>query len=128
MTLRIGFHYELGVPAWGAPGDLLAAIVDHAVAAEAAGLDAVWLIEDEATPAAGLAAALAMRGRRVLLVDLIERAKAAGFHSLIGGSSADQPASIVLQERLGFQRVAHLKEVGYKFGQWLDVVYLQLML
>ena len=65
---------------------------------------------------------------RVLLVDLIERAKAAGFHSLIGGSSADQPASIVLQERLGFQRVAHLKEVGYKFGQWLDVVYLQLML
>jgi len=65
---------------------------------------------------------------RVLLVDLIARARAAGFHSLIGGSSADQPASIAVQESLGFQRVAHLKEVGYKFGQWLDVIYLQVML
>ena len=65
---------------------------------------------------------------RILLLDLIARAKAAGFHSLIGGSSADQPASIAVQESLGFQRVAYLKEVGYKYGQWLDVVYLQLML
>jgi len=65
---------------------------------------------------------------RKLLVDLIARAKAAGFHSLIGGSSADQPASIALQESLGFVRVAHLKEVGYKFGRWLDVIYFQLIL
>jgi phosphinothricin acetyltransferase len=65
---------------------------------------------------------------RVLLVELISRAQAAGFHSLIGGSSGDQPASIELQESLGFARVAHLKEVGCKFGRWLDVVYLQLML
>ena len=41
---------------------------------------------------------------------------------------ATRPASIALQESLGFQRVAHFKEVGYKFGQWLDVVFLQLML
>jgi len=65
---------------------------------------------------------------RILLVDLIARARAAGFRSLIGGSSADRPASIAVQESLGFQRVAHLKEVGYKFGKWLDVMYLQLML
>jgi phosphinothricin acetyltransferase len=65
---------------------------------------------------------------RLLLVDLIARAKAAGFHSLIGGASADRPASLALQESLGFVRVAHLKEVGYKFGRWLDVVYMQLML
>lgn len=65
---------------------------------------------------------------RAILVELIARAKAAGFHSLIGGASADQTASIALQESLGFVRIAHLKEVGYKFGQWLDVVYLQLML
>jgi L-amino acid N-acyltransferase YncA len=65
---------------------------------------------------------------RGLLVDLIARARAAGFHSLIGGSSGDQPASIALQESLGFARVAHLQEVGCKFGRWLDVVYLQLML
>jgi phosphinothricin acetyltransferase len=33
-----------------------------------------------------------------------------------------------LQETLGFQHIAHFKQVGYKFGQWLDVVFLQLML
>lgn len=65
---------------------------------------------------------------KLLLVELIERARAAGFHSIIGGASADQAASIALQEALGFRRVAHLVEVGYKFGQRLDVVYLQLML
>ena len=65
---------------------------------------------------------------KALLLDLIARARAAGFHSLIGGASADQTASVALQERLGFTHVAHLKQVGYKFGQWLDVVYLQLML
>ncbi len=65
---------------------------------------------------------------RLILVDLIERARAAGFHSLIGGADAEQTASIALQESLGFQRVAYLPEVGYKFGRWLDVVYLQLKL
>jgi phosphinothricin acetyltransferase len=65
---------------------------------------------------------------RLLLLDLIERARAAGFHSLIGGASADQTASLALQDSLGFVRVAHFKEVGYKFGRWLDVIYSQLML
>jgi L-amino acid N-acyltransferase len=65
---------------------------------------------------------------RALLVDLIERARTLGYHSLIGGASADQAASVALQESLGFRRVAHFKEVGYKFGQRLDVVFMQLML
>ena len=65
---------------------------------------------------------------RVLLVDLIERAKAAGFHSLIGGASADRGASLKLLHSLGFVHVAHFKEVGNKFGRWLDVIYMQLML
>ena len=65
---------------------------------------------------------------KLLLVDLIARARAAGFHSIMGGASADQTASIALQESLGFKQVARLVEVGYKFGQRLDVVYLQLML
>ena len=65
---------------------------------------------------------------RALLVDLIERARASGFHTLIGGASADQTASVALQESLGFTRIGQFKEVGYKFGQWLDVVFLQLML
>ena len=65
---------------------------------------------------------------RTILQSLIERARSAGFHVLIGGASADQRASIALQESLGFERVGCLKEVGQKFGRRLDVVYLQLML
>ncbi|MFN0021023.1 MAG: N-acetyltransferase family protein [Pirellulaceae bacterium] len=65
---------------------------------------------------------------KALLLDLIARAKAAGHHTLLGGASADQTASLALQESLGFQRVAYLNEVGFKFGRWLDVVYSQLML
>jgi L-amino acid N-acyltransferase len=65
---------------------------------------------------------------RTILQRLIERARIAQFHSLIGGASADQAASLALQASLGFTRVAHFKEVGQKFGQRLDVVYMQLML
>jgi phosphinothricin acetyltransferase len=65
---------------------------------------------------------------RLILSELVERARQSGFHSIIGGASVDQTASIALQESLGFRRVGQLAEVGYKFGQWLDVVYLQLML
>jgi L-amino acid N-acyltransferase YncA len=65
---------------------------------------------------------------RALLEDLIQRARANGFHTLIGGASADQTASVALQESLGFQKVALFKEVGIKFGQRLDVVFMQLML
>lgn len=65
---------------------------------------------------------------KALLLDLIARARAAGHHTLIGGASADQTASLALQDSLGFVRVAHLQEVGFKFGHWLDVIYSQLML
>jgi phosphinothricin acetyltransferase len=61
---------------------------------------------------------------RLLLRGLIDHARQAGFHSIIGGVSADQTASLALQESLGFVRVAHLKEVGYKFGRRLAVIYL----
>ncbi len=70
--------------------------------------------------------------RRILgagiLEHLIERARSAGFHSIIGGTSADQTAIIALQESVGFERVGLLKEVGKKFGRRQDVVYLQLLL
>lgn len=64
-------------------------------------------------------------GKR-LLGALLERAAASGaFRSCVAGVSADQTTSIRLHEGLGFERVAHLREVGFKFGRWLDVVYLQ---
>lgn len=65
---------------------------------------------------------------QALLEDLIARAKAAGHHTLIGGACTEQTASLGLQERLGFRQVALFREVGFKFGRWLDVAYAQLML
>jgi L-amino acid N-acyltransferase YncA len=45
---------------------------------------------------------------RAILIDLIAAARQAGFHTILGGASAEQTASIALQESLGFVRVAHL--------------------
>jgi phosphinothricin acetyltransferase len=65
---------------------------------------------------------------RALVLDLIERARAAGHHTIIGGACTEQTASLALQESLGFERVACFRQVGYKFGRWLDVVYMQYFL
>jgi len=63
-----------------------------------------------------------------LLADLIDRGRRLGHHSILAVVSADQPASIALHERCGFTRVGHLREIGRKFGRWLDVMVLQRML
>ena len=65
---------------------------------------------------------------RLLLVDLIQRAKTLEYHTMLAGACSEQEASVALQEALGFEQVAYLKEVGFKFGRWLDVLYMQLML
>ena len=68
------------------------------------------------------------RGRAVgtLLVQaLLPRAAALGKHVMIAGVDADNAASIRFHERLGFERSGHLREVGYKFDRWLDLVFLQ---
>jgi len=65
---------------------------------------------------------------RVILADLIARARAAGHHTVIASISADQKPSIALHERFGFVEVARMREVGSKFDAWMDLVYLQLML
>jgi L-amino acid N-acyltransferase len=65
---------------------------------------------------------------RAILADLIDRARAIGHHTIIAGIDAEQSASLGLHERAGFAQAAHLREVGFKFGRWLDVVYFQLML
>ena len=65
---------------------------------------------------------------RALLSDLIERARKLGHHTILAGVSAEQEASVALHEAFGFQKAAHLRELGWKQGEWLDVVFLQLML
>lgn len=71
------------------------------------------------------------RGRGVgtkLLSALIQGATALGKHAMIGGIDAENTASIALHERLGFERVGHFREVGYKFGRWLDLVFVERLL
>src|ERR1700712_3639831 len=65
---------------------------------------------------------------RVLMVDLIERARAAGFHVMIAAIEAQNAGSIRLHERLGFDDLADIPAVGYKFGRWLDLKHMRLEL
>ena len=59
-----------------------------------------------------------------LLDDLKDRQ----YHIVIGGVALPNPASVALHEKFGFKKVAHYEEVGFKFGQWIDVAYWQLTL
>ena len=63
-----------------------------------------------------------------LLRPLIESARALNLHAILAGIDSDNEASLRLHARFGFEKVAHFKQVGYKFGRWLDVVYLELVL
>ncbi len=65
---------------------------------------------------------------RALLADLVERARAAGHHALVGGCCSESAAILELLEASGFTRVAHFPEVGRKFDRWLDVVFMQRLL
>ena len=65
---------------------------------------------------------------RALLTDLIERAQLLGHRTLIGGTCTEVEASRALQRALGFRTVGVFKDVGHKFGRWLDVEHTQLML
>lgn len=64
---------------------------------------------------------------RALLDDLVGRAASLGHHTILALISADQVPSVTLHRTFGFVEVALLKEVGFKFGRWLDVVYMQRM-
>ncbi len=57
-----------------------------------------------------------------LLQALIARAQAAGKHVMVAGVDSANVASLQFLERAGFERVGHLREVGNKFGRFLDLV------
>lgn len=58
---------------------------------------------------------------------LLEQLPPAGVHAVIGGIALPNEASIALHERVGFHKVAHLKQVGRKFDRWIDVGYWQFL-
>ena len=65
---------------------------------------------------------------RMLLQALIDHARKRGIHAMIGGIEASNHASVALHAALGFREVARLPEIGCKFGRWLDLVFVQLLL
>ena len=65
---------------------------------------------------------------KLLMPPLIEGARKRGAHAIIGAIDADNEPSVRLHASIGFVKVAHLRQVGFKFGRWLDVVYMELLL
>ncbi len=71
------------------------------------------------------------RGRGIgkhLLPPLIDEAKKLEMHTIVASIDAMNESSLRLHKSFGFEEVAHFKQVGYKFGRWLDLKFLQLML
>ncbi len=56
---------------------------------------------------------------------LFKQLKAQGIHSVIGGITLPNEASVAIHEKFAMRKVAHFKEVGFKFNRWLDVGYWQ---
>ena len=63
---------------------------------------------------------------KLLLAPLIDAAGKLNLHTIIAGIDATNEASLRLHKSLGFEEVAHFREVGWKFGRWLDLKFLQL--
>ena len=63
-----------------------------------------------------------------LMEELIVAAIAMRKHVVIAGVDAQNAASIRFHRRFGFEPVAHFREVGFKFGRWLDLMFLQRIL
>ncbi len=63
-----------------------------------------------------------------LMHTIIQAAKQADIHSLIGGIDEENQISIAFHKEFGFVEVGNLKQVGFKFGRWLNLVFVQLIL
>lgn len=63
-----------------------------------------------------------------LLLALVERAKAAGKHAMVAAIEAGNAASLRLHARCGFESAGTLRQVGTKFGRWLDLTFMQRLL
>ena len=65
---------------------------------------------------------------RMLMMRLMEEARGVGMHTMIGCIDSNNKGSIKFHEREGFKRVGEIKEVGYKFGVYLDMTLMQKIL
>ncbi len=65
---------------------------------------------------------------RVLLDALLSRTASLGIRQMVAVIGGGSPASIALHEDAGFKHVGRLPSSGFKFGQWLDTVFMQIEL
>jgi L-amino acid N-acyltransferase YncA len=63
-----------------------------------------------------------------LLKELIDQARRLRHHAIIAGIDAEQAGSVAIHKAFGFEKVGQFRQVGFKFGKWLDVVYMELLL
>lgn len=59
----------------------------------------------------------------VLYSHLFSTLEKSGVHAVIGGIALPNEASVALHEKFGLEKVAHFRQVGFKFGKWVDVGY-----
>ena len=72
-----------------------------------------------------------LQGRGIgttLYAALLPALRASGIHAAIGGVALPNDASVALHEKLGFTRIGHFREVGWKLGRWIDVGYWEIVL
>lgn len=75
--------------------------------------------------------AAGQRGKGIgkkLLEPLIKAAEELDLHTIIAGIDSTNEVSIKLHEGFGFKEVGHFVQAGYKFGRWLDLTFMQLVL
>jgi len=65
---------------------------------------------------------------KLLIQPLIDEAVRQGYHAIIASIDASNESSLRLHRAFGFEEVAHFCQVGYKFGRWLDLKFLELLL
>ena len=65
---------------------------------------------------------------KLILLQLIATAKSQGYHTMIGGIDASNSESIAFHAKFGFTECGIIKQAGYKFGRWLDLLFMQLLL
>lgn len=63
-----------------------------------------------------------------LLAELLNRARQLGYHTVIAGITVGNDGSVKLHQAFGFELCGRFRQVGFKFGEWQDVEFYQLML
>jgi len=63
-----------------------------------------------------------------LMRRIIEETRGKGIHTLISAIAIPNERSVAIHEKFGFEKIGHFREVGFKFDQWIDVGYWELVL